>query len=50
MEKDLAANGDPLKDLDPAFLRQYIGPTVWKAASNDKGFVINMYLLPAEKN
>jgi hypothetical protein len=50
MEKDLAANGDPLKDLDPAFLRQYIGPSVWKAASNDKGFVINMYLLPAEKN
>jgi hypothetical protein len=47
MEKELAASPDPLKDLDPAFLRQYIGPTTWKATSNDKGFVFNIYMLPA---
>ncbi len=50
MEKELAGADDPMKDLDPAFLKQYIGPTVWKATSNDKGFVVNIYMLPAEKN
>jgi hypothetical protein len=50
MEKELAAAGDPMKDFDPAFVRQYIGPSVWKATSNDKGFVFNMHILPAAKN
>jgi hypothetical protein len=50
MEKELAAQPDPLKELDPKFLREYIGPTVWKATSNEKGFVFNIFTLPAAKN
>jgi hypothetical protein len=47
MEKDLAAQAGAAKDFDPAFFKQYIGPSTWKMTSSDKGFVLNFYTLPA---
>ena len=36
------------EQLDPAFLKEYLGPAVWQMRSTDKGFVLNGYILPAK--
>ena len=48
MEADAAKMAKIADELDPEFLKQYIGPTVWQMRSTDKGFVMNSYVLPAK--